>query len=60
MKWLPSAPQVTSEMLAVIAGTIGAAIIISRVPALRDLVQQNSISLSIGQPMQQNLPGPSS
>ncbi len=40
--YLPSLPQLTSEILAVLGATIIASLIISKVPALSKLVRDNT------------------
>ena len=42
--YIPSAPQVSREVIAVLIATIAAAWIISRFPAVQRLVKQNSIN----------------
>jgi hypothetical protein len=42
LAYLPSFPQFTSELLAVLGATIVASFIISRVPALSKLVRDNT------------------
>jgi hypothetical protein len=42
LDYLPSVPQFTSEVLAVLGATILAAFIISKVPALQKLVRDNT------------------
>ena len=41
--YIPSIPQVSRELLAVLIATLGAAWIISRVPAWKRLVSENSL-----------------
>ena len=42
--YLPTMPQVSREAIAVIAATVISAWVISRIPAVRDLVRNNSIN----------------
>lgn len=46
--WIPSAPQIVSEALAVIGGIIIAGLVIRYVPALRRWVEDSSISVKVG------------
>lgn len=43
-KFLPSWPQISRELIAVLIATLGAAWLISRVPEWRELVRQNSLT----------------
>ena len=47
-KFLPSAPAVSREVLVVLAGTVLAAYIISRVPALQQFVLSSSVTVKDG------------
>lgn len=42
-KYLPTAPQVSRELLAVLAATLGAAWLISKVPSWQKLVRESSL-----------------
>jgi hypothetical protein len=41
-RYLPSLPQVSQEAIAILAATVLASWVISKVPAWRDLVRENS------------------
>jgi hypothetical protein len=41
-RYLPNLPQVSREVIAVLVATVVASWVISKVPALRDLVRQNT------------------
>lgn len=43
-KFIPSWPQISRELIAVLIATLGAAWLISRVPEWRELVRQNSLT----------------
>lgn len=45
MKGFPTLPQVSTETLAIIAGTLLAAWVISRFPSLQTFVTQNSVTV---------------
>lgn len=47
--YLPTLPGVTAELLAVLAGTIGAAYIVSKFPKLQQFVMQNSVTIRPGE-----------
>lgn len=47
-RWVPTLPQISAETISILCATIVAALIISRVPAVQKLVQDNSISLRLG------------
>ena len=42
-QYLPSAPQVSKETIAVLIATVAAAWIISRFPSVREFVNSNSV-----------------
>lgn len=46
-KYLPSAPGVSAEIIAVLLGTIGAAFIISKFPKLKNFVLDNSVTVRV-------------
>lgn len=43
-KYLPPLSQVSREAIAMLAGTVLVAFVISRVPAVRELVRSNSLN----------------
>jgi hypothetical protein len=43
-EFLPSLPQISREVIAVLIATVLAAWIISRFPAVRELVRENSLN----------------
>lgn len=43
-KFLPSLPQISRELVAVLVATLGAAWVISKVPAWKQLVRENSLT----------------
>ncbi len=42
--YIPSLPQVSREVIAILIATVAAAWIISRIPAVRQLVRENSLN----------------
>lgn len=40
-RWLPNAPQISREALAVLAGAVIAALIVSQIPPLKKWLQEN-------------------
>lgn len=42
-QFLPSTPQISQQLIATLIATLGAAWIISKIPAARALVQQNKV-----------------
>jgi hypothetical protein len=42
-RWLPTYKRMTMEVIATMVGVIGASLIISRIPAIKALVDGNSI-----------------
>jgi hypothetical protein len=47
-KFLPSAPEISREALIVLCGTVLAAWVISRVPALQQFVLSSSVTVKDG------------
>lgn len=45
MKGIPTLPQISTETLAILVGTLIAAYIISRFPALKQFVSENQITV---------------
>ena len=43
-KFLPTLPQISREMVAILVATLGAAWVISKVPAWSRLVRENSLT----------------
>jgi hypothetical protein len=40
--WIPSLPEIGRETLIIMAGALLAALILSRLPAVRDFIQKNT------------------
>lgn len=43
-KYLPTLPQISRELVAVLVATLGAAYLISKVPAWKQLVRENQLT----------------